>query len=475
MTSKQLRQAILISSILIFGALTIHVWNYEMDDAFITFKFAENLAQGHGLVFNIGSEPIEGYSNFLWLLVLSLVFKFGGPVVLAAKIGGSLCFLLSGVLWYKYFERDQSNMMWLCGPLFLVCPVTALWGVSGLELGLHTLLVAGLYMLMLSRSRWLYALLPVIVISRPEAVAVAVVALGALAWRDYRAGVNSRKYIAIALLVVAATVGALTYFRMEIFGFPLPNTFYAKTSHYYPLGFIELGKMLLFFAPLTIGFVWFLVSAIKSRWNENSSLVLVVVFLTQAVITASVDPVQNFLFRYMIPVAPLLILAALSVVTQLKKRDGQKMALGAITISLLLPYFQVSAIIAENDKIVEAQVEVIRWANFLEPPQTIAMTDMGRIPYSTSHKFIDTWGLLNLELAHQKFDAKRELGRFPDYFVLVGYIDFPNNLKLRFWREQQIAYSEDFFSHYNMIHAYGPPGGDPYSPGYYYLIFKRNL
>ncbi|MCH9031080.1 MAG: hypothetical protein IIB00_02330, partial [candidate division Zixibacteria bacterium] len=97
-----------------------------------------------------------------------------------------------------------------------------------------------------------------------------------------------------------------------------------------------------------------------------------------------------------------------------------------------------------------------------------------RIPYSTSHKFIDTWGLLNLELAHGKFDPERELRRFPDYFVLVGYIEFPNKLQLRFWREQQIAYTENFHFEYTMIETFGPPEGYPYSPGYYYLIFKKN-
>ncbi|MCH9032837.1 MAG: hypothetical protein IIB00_11350, partial [candidate division Zixibacteria bacterium] len=335
MTTQRLRQIILISSILIFSALTIHVWDYEMDDAFITFKYSENLADGYGLVFNIDSDPIEGYSNFLWLLALSMVFKLGGSIVLAAKIAGSLCFLLTGILWYKYFERDETKMNWLCGPLFLVCPITALWGVSGLELGLHSLLIAGLYMFALSRSRWMYVLLPFFLLSRPEAVAVAVVALGALAWGDYRTGVNSRKYFTISILVIAITVGALTLFRLEIFGYPLPNTFYAKTSHFYLLGFIELGRMLLFFAPLTIGFIWFLVSSIKGRQDEGSSLVLAALFLTQAVITASVDPVQNFLFRYMIPVLPILILTALSVLTKLIKPESRRIALGAISISLL--------------------------------------------------------------------------------------------------------------------------------------------
>ena len=46
------------------------------DDAFISFRYARNLLDGHGLVFNPG-EYVEGYSNFLWILELTALW---GPV-----------------------------------------------------------------------------------------------------------------------------------------------------------------------------------------------------------------------------------------------------------------------------------------------------------------------------------------------------------------------------------------------------------
>ena len=41
------------------------------DDAFISFRYAKNLSEGTGLVYNAG-EYVEGYSNFLWTLFLAL-------------------------------------------------------------------------------------------------------------------------------------------------------------------------------------------------------------------------------------------------------------------------------------------------------------------------------------------------------------------------------------------------------------------
>ena len=47
-----------------------HVAWFLCDDAFISFRYARNLLEGHGLVFNPG-EYVEGYSNFLWTLELA--------------------------------------------------------------------------------------------------------------------------------------------------------------------------------------------------------------------------------------------------------------------------------------------------------------------------------------------------------------------------------------------------------------------
>ena len=47
------------------------------DDAFISFRYARNLLEGHGLVFNPG-EYVEGYSNFLWVLELAAIWGLSG-------------------------------------------------------------------------------------------------------------------------------------------------------------------------------------------------------------------------------------------------------------------------------------------------------------------------------------------------------------------------------------------------------------
>ncbi len=60
----------------------IFVFNFVTDDAFISFVYARNLARHGQLVFNLG-ERVEGYTNFLWTVLLAGFLKVGLP----AEIG----------------------------------------------------------------------------------------------------------------------------------------------------------------------------------------------------------------------------------------------------------------------------------------------------------------------------------------------------------------------------------------------------
>src|SRR6185369_4563880 len=51
-----------------------------LDDAMISMTYAKNLALGHGLVWNQGEIPIEGYTNPLWTIMMSFFHLFGLPL-----------------------------------------------------------------------------------------------------------------------------------------------------------------------------------------------------------------------------------------------------------------------------------------------------------------------------------------------------------------------------------------------------------
>src|SRR5690349_4263604 len=67
---------------------------YMPDDAYITYRYAENLATGHGLVFNAATAPVEGYSNLSWIIVLAGLARLGQDLTIwAARLGQVLSVL----------------------------------------------------------------------------------------------------------------------------------------------------------------------------------------------------------------------------------------------------------------------------------------------------------------------------------------------------------------------------------------------
>ncbi|MFH0792763.1 MAG: hypothetical protein V2A74_01885, partial [bacterium] len=62
-------------AIIVWGC--IWNWSYWIDDSYISARYARNLASGFGPVFNAG-ERVEGYTNFLWVVMLGVVQKMAG-------------------------------------------------------------------------------------------------------------------------------------------------------------------------------------------------------------------------------------------------------------------------------------------------------------------------------------------------------------------------------------------------------------
>ena len=63
----------LVAAILLCVLSSLFMMNFVPDDSYISFRYAENLANGHGLRFNTNEQPVEGFSNLLWILVCAVM------------------------------------------------------------------------------------------------------------------------------------------------------------------------------------------------------------------------------------------------------------------------------------------------------------------------------------------------------------------------------------------------------------------
>ncbi|MBE7560362.1 hypothetical protein HS125_16035 [bacterium] len=105
------------------------LFGFLVDDAFISFRYAENLAAGRGLVFNPG-ERVEGYSNLLWVLILAGANRLGLPTIATAQGLGCVAAFLALMLTFFLRRRSPAHFAAL---LLAASLPWALWAVSGME------------------------------------------------------------------------------------------------------------------------------------------------------------------------------------------------------------------------------------------------------------------------------------------------------------------------------------------------------
>src|SRR6478736_9474678 len=91
MTADRLRWLLLAIAAL---ALVLHslAYNFVTDDAYISFVYSRNLAEHGELSFNLG-HPVEGYTNFLWTVILGLLMIPGIAPEISSRVLGTACAL----------------------------------------------------------------------------------------------------------------------------------------------------------------------------------------------------------------------------------------------------------------------------------------------------------------------------------------------------------------------------------------------
>lgn len=286
--SRALRFVLYASACLVWLALLAwfaSVSWFLTDDAFISFRYARNLLEGHGLVFNPG-ERVEGYTNFLWVLELAAIWgalgirpEHAAPWLSVAFTAGTL----GVMLWWAARMpglHQRGLAAWMA--LGLVCgsATFAVWtSGGGLETRQFTFFVlSAVVCLSLYRSsrRGLLAAsssLALAALTRPEGVVIAGVCLGWFAVQRIVDGGRLRlgRDDLRDLLILAAPFAILTaahfLFRYTYYGELMPNTYYAKFVRpwwdmgirYYAVATLETGLYLL--GPLALVGAWV-------RWRD---------------------------------------------------------------------------------------------------------------------------------------------------------------------------------------------------------------
>ncbi len=235
--------------------------HYVVDDPYITFRYSLFLAEGHGPYFNPG-EHVEGYTNFLLMLLMSAVARLAGAgaMPLAAKAIGLGCGVLAVAFTYRLAgrlaaapdRRHEPLAGMLAAGFVAASPGFAVNSTSGLETTLYSLLIT---LGVLSgeavgrRGAWLASALAfsAALLTRPEGSLIFGVYWIASALHSWRRPSDGRPLRELCLMagIVCAVFLAQILFRIWVYnGEWLPNTFYAKQGGVsWPWPYIQAGAI----------------------------------------------------------------------------------------------------------------------------------------------------------------------------------------------------------------------------------------
>lgn len=222
------------------GAAALALWNWEIDDAGITFAYARSLAQGHGLVSQPGFSPVEGYSNPTWLLFCALLMKLGlFDISWSPKLMAAACMLLVHYSAFRLIRKDLGQPLWvaLVAQVLLGTNASALvWANSGLENALFAALLSFEVRLIVrvgttgSVTRSLALLFGVVAallaLTRPDGVIFFAALPLSLSWaRRHREAVWATIWAGVPFICLT---GGYLFFRLKVFGQWVPNTVIMK-------------------------------------------------------------------------------------------------------------------------------------------------------------------------------------------------------------------------------------------------------
>ncbi len=245
MSATARSRPILLGGTLSLALLLVHAWWYRFltDDAFISFRYARNLARGHGLVFNAGFERVEGYTNFLWVIVLAAFDRAG---IAPERIANVLSLLCGVAIWWLVLRASlrPGRPLWLAlAPAILLAANRsfAVWCTSGLETKAFELLAFSGALRAVAeiesrrsgaRETWVLSslLLALASLTRPDGTLVAAGLFAARWILERRAGGARLPAVALGVGLFATILAAHLAFRLAYYGDWLPNTYYAKVG-----------------------------------------------------------------------------------------------------------------------------------------------------------------------------------------------------------------------------------------------------
>ncbi len=483
---------------------------FIQDDAYISFRYIQNFVNGNGLVFNIG-ERVEGYTNLLWVLILSVFVMMKMNVESIAQILSVLFGIVVLYITFKISEiidvKDDTKLLKktkneepstslkylnLIPSVLLVCTASFIfWSISGMESTMFiSFTMLGIYFYIKDRNIGkvnykfpIFILLATL--TRPEGLYF----FGLIIIHKFIFDLKENKSEGIKMFFSRNNlisysvyiVPVIFYFiiRYSYYGYLFPNTYYAKTG--FSAAYLNSG--IEYFTKFLTSYLLYGIVLIaplylfKTKDNifEVSLFYLIIVAFMLYVISVGGDVLKQN--RFFLPVLPLIYILFAKFLTKLYYILKNKLSSGTalvsvFIISILLCIFYYSSQKENLDKDIQSEnglVDKMRISGSwfknkqiqLGRPLNLAATTIGAVSYfaGSNVNVIDLLGLTDKEIAHnpkiipeisELSVGWRERNYNADYVMSRSpdYIYFSTGVKPSAYAERALYTNGNFVNNY---------------------------
>jgi hypothetical protein len=458
-------------------ALGIALQPLAIDDAYITYRFAQNLATGTGFTYNAG-RPVLSTTAPLYALILAAGALAWPDIPSLANALSALALWAGAVLLFVLGCREKTPWVGALAALLYV-----LWPLLWLSLGLETavLLALALGSILAHRGRRLYwtaILLALASLVRGDgliltAVIAADFVLGWL-WHQRKLNVDARRANdvkaasageAISLRTVLGAIATYVVVLLPLlgwltwqFGSPLPATlgakvaqselgvtgFYAHTTFLQGLGILAQARLAQ--SPLYLLLIPAILAGLVAMWKHGQWVRLVVAWGAAQLMGYTLLGVTPYYWYYAPLVPALVCAAALGLVESVRwgvKRWGNWASgigiLWAAALVLALVWSDLAIVRALDGPVpppddpvskvlpeakVDAYEQAGHWLRENTPADAVVgVTEVGVMGYHARRPMIDFLGLLEPDVAEAlaRGDLYWALLRYqPDYLALTA-------------------------------------------------------
>lgn len=437
---------LLLVGILFVSALIVER-NLIYDDSFITYRYAKNLALGHGITWNPGENPVEGYTNLLLVLITAPFIRMGIDPLLVTRVLSLLAAVGLCVLCYRFardsYGCDRPSAL-LVALSFVAATPTALLCMVGLETVMFTFSIfASFYFLqkflVSSRERYLIAsnlMAFVAFLLRPEAILLAIISAGfTIATnlkRPDRIGFVFRTWGWTYVVPMVLYMG----WKLLHFGTLLPAAFHIKAgaSTGTAISYMGLESVSDLLSDYRVAIALAVLSVAVLPWaKKHVTMAVAGIFLLAYILFYTrVDTLMNIANRFLYPVIPFIWFLAIPAISVLFRSILAWKRMNVLKIIIIPAVF----FLMFNANLLENYLQLrdaVGYADYYDDQEAlmkkeytvgkklsryehideilIACGDAGTIPYFSGAGHLDTAGLNDNYIARE-----RDLDKLVDYF-----------------------------------------------------------